>query len=179
MDLLGSVLLPLLLMAFRAPLFGWGRPAPVVPQNLRRPGRDDILVAAAGPFANALLAAAAAVATVVAVHVLGEEEARRAAFWALAQKTEGVTDLPAFPVMFTLVRMATINAFLMVFNLIPLPPLDGGQIALQLLPPDWAARLAAVRPYGLMIGVALAVSHLVTVLLLPFYGLLGVMIHLL
>ena len=62
----------------------------------------------------------------------------------------------AFPVLFTLVRLASINALLAAFNLIPLPPLDGGQIALHLLPPDWAARLAALRPYGFMIGIGLA-----------------------
>ena len=79
--------------------------------------------------------------------------------------------------MFTLVRMATINAFLAVFNLIPLPPLDGGQIALHFLPSDWAVRLAAVRPYGFMIGTALAAAGVVPALLLPFYGIWCVVIH--
>jgi Zn-dependent protease len=105
-DLLGSWLFPALLLTFGWPLFGWGRSTPVLSQNLRRPGRDDLLV----------------------------------------------------PIIFTLVRLAFINVGMAAFNLIPLPPLDGGQIALHLLPPDWAARLAAVRPYGFMIGVLAAVG---------------------
>ena len=78
--------------------------------------------------------------------------------------------------MFTLVRLATINAFLAAFNLIPLPPLDGGQLALRLLPPDWAARLAATGRYGFMIAVAIAVMVLPW-LFIPFYGILGLVIQ--
>ena len=66
--------------------------------------------------------------------------------------------MPSFPVMFTLVRLASINALIAAFNLIPLPPLDGGQIALHLMPPDWAERFAAIRPSGFMIGVLAAVG---------------------
>jgi Zn-dependent protease len=79
--------------------------------------------------------------------------------------------------MFTLVRLASINAFVAAFHLIPLPPLDGGQIVLHLLPPDWAERLAAIRPYGFMIAVMAAVGILPLVLL-PFYGILGLVINL-
>ncbi len=176
LDPFGSVILPLLQAVFRAPVFGWGRPAPVLAQNLRNPYRDGLLVAAAGPVANGLLAALATVGVGIAVHGLGPE-ARRAAFWTLIQQTDGASGLSDFPVMFTLVRMATINAFLVVFNLIPLPPLDGGQIAVQLLPPDWGERLAGLRPYGLIISMILAVLGVVTLLLLPFYGLLSLVIH--
>jgi Zn-dependent protease len=177
-DPFGSLLLPLLQVAFQAPVFGWGRPSPVLPQNFRDPYRAGLLVAAAGPFANGVLAAVATVALGIAVHALGPD-ARRAAYWTLVQQTDQAIDLPGFPLVFTLVRMATINAFLVVFNLIPLPPLDGGQIVLHLLPADWAARLAAVRPYGFIIGIALAVFGVVTLLLLPFYGVLSVVIQLL
>ena len=79
--------------------------------------------------------------------------------------------------MFTLVRMVSINVFVAAFQLVPLPPLDGGQIALRLLPPDWAARLAAIRPYGFIIGVPAGLA-LALLLLLPFYGLLAVAINL-
>ncbi|HEV7508829.1 MAG TPA: site-2 protease family protein [Thermoanaerobaculia bacterium] len=174
-DILGSLLFPALLLAFGFPVFGWGRPLPVVDANLRRPGWDGILVAAAGPAANLLLSAAATVALIVSVHVLGAE-ARQAAYASLAYPL-GVDKLGSFPVMFTLVRMASINAFVAAFQLVPLPPLDGGQIALRLLPPDWAARLAAVRPYGFIIGVPAGLA-LALLLLLPFYGLLAVVINL-
>jgi Zn-dependent protease len=176
-DVLGSLLFPALLMAFPFPVFGWGRPLPVVDANLRRPGWDGILVAVAGPAANLLLCAAASVALIVSVHVLGEE-ARLTAYASLTYPLGAPEKLGAsFPIMFTLLRMASINACVAAFQLLPLPPLDGGQIALRLLPPDWAARLAAVRPYGFIIGApaGLALSFL---LLLPFYGLLAVAINL-
>jgi Zn-dependent protease len=177
-DLLGCLLFPALLLVAGAPIpiFGWGRPTPVQEKNLRRPGRDDVLVLAAGSGVNVLLAGLATVGILVAVPAMGEE-ARRAGFLALLFKTDEAAALAGFPLMFTLVRMATINAFLAVFNLIPLPPMDGGQIAMHLLPPDWAARLAAVRPYGFMIGIAVALLGL-PLLLVPVYGALALLIHL-
>jgi Zn-dependent protease len=174
-DLLGSLLFPGLLLMFGWPVFGWGRPAPVLEKNLRRPGPDSVLVLAAGPLANLLVVAAATVALMATVRGLGPE-ARQAAMLALLHQPGGET-LGPFPVMFTLVRLVSINAFVATFNLLPVPPLDGGQIALNLLPPDWAARLAALRPYGFMIGVLAAVG-LVPILLVPFYGILGLVIHL-
>jgi Zn-dependent protease len=177
-DLLGSLLFPALLLAFGfpVPVFGWGRPVPVVDANLRRPGWDGILVAAAGPAANLLLTGAATLALIVGVHLLGSE-ARQAAIVSLTYSAAGAEKLRAFPLMFTLVRMASINACVAAFQLVPLPPLDGGQIALRLLPPDWAARLAAIRPYGFMIGVPAGLA-LTLLLLLPFYGVLAVVINL-
>lgn len=174
LDPFGSVLLPLLQAVFRGPVFGWGRPAPLLAQNLRNPYRDSLLVAAAGPAANGLLAALGIVGVGFADHGL-DQEARQAALGLMMHLTDEVSALADFPVMFTLMRMATINAFLVVFNLLPLPPLDGGQIAVQLLPPDWGARLAGLRSYGLIIGMILGL-FVVRFLLLPFYFLLGLVI---
>jgi Zn-dependent protease len=175
LDLLGSLLFPGMLLAFGWPVFGWGRPAPVDEKKLHQPVRDAILVLAAGPVANLVMMGAATIAIVVMVRVLGPE-ARQAAFLPLLHQP-GAEHLSSFPVMFTLVRLTSISAMVAAFNLIPVPPLDGGQIALHLLPPDWAARLAAFRPYGFMIGVLAAVV-LVPVLLVPFYGILGLVINL-
>ena len=72
---------------------------------------------------------------------------------------------------------ALVNVVLGVFNLIPIPPLDAGTLALRFLPYDWAVRLAAVRPYGFMIATALAIFGVVPALLLPFYGVLVVVIR--
>jgi Zn-dependent protease len=178
LDLLGSLLFPALLLILGAPIpvFGWGRPTPLVAENLHRPGRDDVLVLAAGPAVNLLLAGLATVGIVLAVEGMGED-ARQAGFLALVYDTEKASALDGFPLMFTLVRLAMINTFLAVFNLIPLPPLDGGQIALHLLPPDWAARLAGVRPYGFIIGVGLALLGM-PLLLVPVYGVLALVINL-
>lgn len=180
-DLLGTLLFPAMLLAFGFvlttmgfPIFGWGWPVPVVEENLRRPGWDAILVAGAGPAVHLLLTGAACLALVVGVHVLGPE-ARQAASLSLLYQP-GAEGFRSYPVMFTLVRMATLNACMAAFHLIPLPPLAGGQIALRLLPPDWAARLAAIRPYGFMIGV-LAALALVPILLLPFLLILGMVIN--
>jgi len=176
-DVMGSLLFPALLLAFSfpVPVFGWGRPLPVVDENLRRPGWDGILVALAGPAANLLLSGAAIMALIVSIHALGGD-ARQAALGALVY-TPGAEKLAAFPVMFFLVRMAAINTFVAAFQLVPLPPLDGGQIALRLLPPDWAARLAAAGPYGFIIGVPAGLV-LAFLLAIPFYGLLAVVINL-
>ncbi len=134
-EVMGSLMFPALLLAFGFPVFGWGRPLPVVDANLRRPGWDGILVALAGPAANLLLSAAATVALVVAVHLLGED-ARQAAFAVLTKPLEA-DKLASFPVVFTLVRMAAINACVAAFQLIPLPRSTAGR-----------SRCACCRPIG-------------------------------
>ncbi len=177
-DLFGSLMLPMVLLACGLPVFfGWGRPAYVVARNLRRPYWHSLLVSAAGPAVNLLLAVAATVAVGVAIPALGEE-ARKAALLSTVFSGDpgGGANLAGFPLMFTLVRLAILNAFLAVFNLLPLPPLDGGQIALQLLPADWAAKLAAMRPHGLIIGLALVSFGIVTVLMLALQLILGLVI---
>ncbi|MGH9363345.1 MAG: site-2 protease family protein, partial [Thermoanaerobaculia bacterium] len=177
LDPFGSVILPLLLLLFaNAPLFGWGRRPPIEEKNLRRPRLHGALVDLAGPAANLLLAIAATVALAVALPFL-DPQARDAGVLTLFHRAPEAQALAGFPIVFTLVRMATINAFLAVFNLIPLPPLDAGQLALRFLPYEWAVRLAAFRPYGFMIGTALAVFGVVPLLLLPFYSVLMVVIR--
>jgi Zn-dependent protease len=176
LDILGSLLFPGILLALGFPiLFGWGRPAPVTEEKLNRPGRDSLLVLAAGSMANLWLVVLATLGIAVAANMLGDP-GREAAFLALLKGT-GPEHLKSFPVMFTLVRLATINGCVAAFNMIPVPPLDGGQIALRLLPPDWAAKLAAIRPYGFIIGVLTAVGIL-PLLFIPFYGILSLVIHL-
>jgi Zn-dependent protease len=178
LDLFGSILLPSLLLAFGTPaFFGWGRPAPWIPQNLRDPRRHDMMVALAGPFANFLLAFLATVGFAVAVHLNGAA-GQQAAILSLSHQEAKAAGLAGFPVVFTLLSLAIVNAFLGVFNLIPVPPLDGGRIALHMLPPDWAERLEKVRPYGFMIVMALAMFGLVTLVLLPFLVVLSVLINL-
>jgi Zn-dependent protease len=177
LDPFGSLLLPAVLAALELPVFGWGRPTRVTPRNLRRPYWHMLLVSSAGPAVNLLLAALATVAVGFAVKALGAEGRKAALLTLVNQIDAGSSRLAGFPVMFTLVRLATLNAFLAVFNLLPVPPLDGGQIALQLLPADWAAKLAALRPYGLIICIVLAMVGVVTLLLLPFYGILSLVIN--
>jgi Zn-dependent protease len=130
-DPFGTVLLPALLLMIRAPfLFGYARPVPVNFRRLRQPRRDMIWVAAAGPGMNIALAVAAA----LLVHTVGVLPAG-AERWVLTN----------------LVNAISINVFLAVFNMLPLPPLDGGRVAVGLLPNALAAPLAALEPYGMMI----------------------------
>jgi len=176
LDPVGSVLLPFLLLAFGPlfawpvfgwPVFGWGRPTPVVVKNLKNPWRDDIVITASGAAANLLLALLATVGLSIAVHQLGQE-ARQAAYLTLLQQLGPAGRLAGFPVVFTLVQAAYVNAFLALFHLLPFPPLDGGQIALALLPSDWAEKYAALRPYGFSMGIFLGVCGFLSLLLLPF-----------
>ena len=180
-DLFGSLLLPLLMAVLAGPVFGYGRPVPVVRRNLRQPRRDEIAIALAGPLANVGLALLATIALVVVLAVLGGD-ARPTALVALQfsflPDTSEIAELAHFPLLFTLVQMVYLNAFLALFNLLPLPPLDGGQIFLLMLPPDWAEKYAKVRPYGLMIATALAVLRLVTMATTPVLLALWMLIQL-
>jgi Zn-dependent protease len=71
-----------------------------------------------------------------------------------------------------------LNGFLAVFNMVPIPPLDGGQVALQLLPQTWAAKYSVIRPYGFMIVLALAAVNVLSVIVLPVYLLVALVIQL-
>jgi Zn-dependent protease len=130
-DLFGTIILPALLIFVRAPfLFGWAKPVPVNFYRLRRPKRDMVWVALAGPGINIVLAIVSA------------------ALLHLAPIFSGVTEL-------WIVRMLQnsmfLNLLLAVFNMIPLPPLDGGRVAVGLLPPALARPLARLERFGFLI----------------------------
>ena len=176
LELVGSIILPVIMLFFGAPVFGWGRPVPVLEKNLREPYRAGLRIASAGPFCSGVIALLGIAALLVAVRITGQP-GEQSAIWALFHQWDKAAAAPHFPLMFTLTGLVTVNTFLTVFHLIPLPPLDGGRIALHLLPPDWAGKLAAIRPAGFMIGMALALLA-VGVLVLPLlFGILSVLIQ--
>ena len=144
-DWVGTVLLPLLAMFSGLLLIGWAKPVPVNTRNLRHPRRDFMLVAAAGPISNLLQALAAA-------FILRGTVATGAA------PTLGVTFLTQF--VFT-------NLALAFFNLIPVPPLDGGNVALGLMPPRLAASYAQLRSYGFLILYVLMLTGVARAIMLP------------
>ena len=165
-DPVGTLLVPASILALSSLfgaggiLFGWAKPVPVNFSRLRNPKADMLWVAAAGPFTNLLMA-------------LG---------WAILFRIALVGEPGAYTV--PLLKMADagmqINAVLMVLNLLPLPPLDGGRIAVSLLPHHLAWRFARLEPYGFPILLVLLFTGVLGSILWPliagFRYLLGALI---
>lgn len=129
-DLVGTILVPGLLMATGGFIFGWAKPVPVDFSRLRQPKRDMAFVAFAGPGANLLMALA----------------------WALIARGAQSLDFQFVAVPLTYMGLAGIgiNVVLAVLNLLPIPPLDGGRIAVGLLPDRMANAIARIEPYGFL-----------------------------
>jgi Zn-dependent protease len=149
-DLIGTVLFPLIAIAANVPVIGWAKPVPVNTRNLGNPRRDVVLVAAAGPVSNLVLAVLASVV------------------WrALVPSEAGGVDGAPSQVAVFLQRMLVINVFLAVFNMIPVPPLDGGNVLSGLLPPRAALQFDRLRPWGFLILYALMFTGTLGVLVVP------------
>lgn len=146
-DRFGTVILPIMLLVLRAPfLFGYAKPVPVRFNRLRRPRRDMVLVAAAGPITNLMLA----VASAALLHLV-------IAVWGLAELSGEQWPVTAEWAVETLNNSIFLNVILAVFNMLPLPPLDGGRVAVGLLPRELALPLARLERYGMLILLGLLV----------------------
>lgn len=149
-DPVGTVLVPLAMLLLPGGfLFGWAKPVPIGYRNLGNPKRDMAIVAAAGPLSNLLMAVGWALLLRLSVELLHTLP------WA------------AQPLFFMAQAGIAINLILMILNLVPVPPLDGGRVLTGLLPARQAAAFGAIEPYGLMIVVALLLTGVLWRILQP------------
>jgi Zn-dependent protease len=146
-DPVGTIVVPIVLIFTVGVAIGWAKPVPINWANLHQPKRDMAVVAIAGPFSNLLMAI----------------------FWGFFLKL--ITFLPDTSITQALLYMGQIgilvNVLLMVFNLLPIPPLDGGRVAVGLLPLYWARRLSLIEPFGFFIIVGLMLSGVLWFLINP------------
>ncbi len=154
-DLFGTIILPAMTVMLGGILFGWAKPVPVDFRRLKQPKKDMLWVAAAGPASNFAMAI----------------------FWALVLKFS-VHAPEAFVLPMSLMAKAgvTINIVLMVLNLLPLPPLDGGRIAVSLLPMQLARPFAQIERYGFIILIILLFSGVLGRILEPLINLVYALI---
>jgi Zn-dependent protease len=134
-DLIGTVVFPILALVSGLPLIGWAKPVPVAIRRLGHPRRDYVLVAAAGPASNLALAVLAA----IVLHIVP-----------VSPVTLGEANVSA-PMAALLSRAIQLNVLLALFNMIPIPPLDGGNVLSGLLPLRLAPAFNMIRPYGFIL----------------------------
>ena len=162
-DLIGTVLVPLTAFYFGGFIFGWAKPVPVTVQNLRNPKTNMLWVALAGPFANFLMACFWTLLIVIMINIFPKS--------------------PFFEILILMGKAGIIiNVILMIFNLLPIPPLDGGRVLSSLLPGKYSWQLDRLEPYGIFIILGLFALGLLSKIISPplqmflrfFYSLIGV-----
>ncbi len=151
LDMWGSVLVPAISLFYGGFLIGWAKPCPVTLRNFKNIRRDDILTSLAGPASNLVMATGALILLVIFKHAGGAGAIGAA--MAMADRVPGidVSGLPLFPLALFLYYAVTINLLLFVFNLFPIPPLDGSHVLRNFLPYNLEKIYDQIGMWGLLI----------------------------
>jgi Zn-dependent protease len=165
-DPIGTVLLPLLLVIVGAPPFGWAKPVPVNPFNLRNPRRDNLWISAAGPTSNLTVAALALIGILVLkLFAPGVSVFLRSFLLGRGSLPPGFHPLEGLALI--LFYGVLVNTYLAVFNLIPIPPLDGSGVVMGFLSEEAARTYDRIRPYGFIIIMGLIYLGLLQIIIRP------------
>lgn len=174
-DPIGTVLLPLLLVITGAPAFGWAKPVMVNPRNLRHPRRDNLWISFAGPAAN-LIAATVCLLLILLIKAFRPDTIGFLAAFLGRQQRFAAGLYPLEGLVLVLFYFILVNTYLAVFNLIPVPPLDGSGVLGGLLSYQAAAAYDRIRPYGFIIVLGLIMLGVLDVVIRPVIQLIGTLI---
>jgi len=171
-DPVGTVILPLIMMITGIPFIGWAKPVPVNPLNLRNPRRDNLWISASGPISN-LTAAAVFLIGIVILKFLNPNIVYFLRSFIFAHTGFAGGFHPLGGLALILFYGALINTLLAIFNMIPIPPLDGSGVLMGLLSDEAAEKYDRIRPFGFLIILGLLFIGFLNLIFRPIYILIA------
>ena len=168
-DPIGTILIPIMLAIMGFPFFGWAKPVPVNPLNLRNPRRDNLIISAAGPISNL---------TVAFIAFFGVIILKTLTSGFLGGSSQSFVNSLASGIFFILYYTIVINVILATFNLIPIPPLDGSGVLLGLISDEAAQKYEQIRPYGFIIIIILWITGILRAMFALILGIVDFFINL-